>query len=69
MSDNGPQFLSAEFTKVEDEWEFTHMTSSPGYPKSNGRAEAPVKAAKTPVKKSIKENNLEILHCKAMEKA
>ena len=56
MSDNGPQFSAAEFAEFEDEWGFIHLTSSTGYPKSNGRAEAAVKAAKTMIKKSVKEN-------------
>jgi transposase InsO family protein len=38
MSDNGPQFSAATFSKFVDEWGFTHLTSSPYYPQSNGEA-------------------------------
>jgi hypothetical protein len=34
-SDNGPQYLSIEFKKCAQEWNFEHVTSSPKYPKSN----------------------------------
>ena len=40
MSDNGPQYSSREMS------EFTHITSSPHYPQSNGQAERVVKTAK-----------------------
>ena len=52
MSDNGPQFSASEFARFGNEWGFIHLTSSPGYPRSNGRAEAAVKAAKTMMKKA-----------------
>jgi hypothetical protein len=45
VSDNSP-FNSASFAKFAQKWEFRHVTSSPGYPQSNGRAEAAVKTAK-----------------------
>ena len=35
MSDNGPQFLSAEFRTFAESWEFVRTMSSPGYPQSN----------------------------------
>ena len=47
MSDNGPQFSAATFSKFADEWGFTHLTSSPYYPRSNGEAERAVKTAKS----------------------
>ena len=33
-------------------WEFKHITTSPRYPSSNGKAESAVKICKTPLKKS-----------------
>ena len=32
VSDNGPQFSSAEFTKFAKDWGLQHLTSSPRYP-------------------------------------
>ena len=56
MSDNGPQFSAAEFKSFVGEWGIEHKTSSPGYPRSNGKAEAAVKAAKYMMRKAIKDN-------------
>ena len=39
MSDNGPQYVSAEFSRFSQNWGFDHVTSNPGYPQSNGKVE------------------------------
>ena len=44
--DNGPQFSSSEFADCAREWCFTHTTTSPYYPQSNGKAENAVKTIK-----------------------
>ena len=46
MSDNSPQFDSAEFAAFAKEWGFSHITSSPRYPQSNGLADNGVKIMK-----------------------
>ncbi|KAI0240906.1 hypothetical protein LSAT2_005239, partial [Lamellibrachia satsuma] len=54
VSDNGPQFSSREFKKFAHLWKFEHKTSSPMYPRSNGKAEAGVKLAKNTLRKTIR---------------
>jgi hypothetical protein len=55
ISDNGPQFSGVEFRKFAAGWEFEHVTSSPRYPKANGKAESAVKIAKNLCKKALRE--------------
>ena len=50
ISDNGPQYSSQEFSLFAQQWEFKHVTSSPHYPKSNGKAESTVKTCKNLLK-------------------
>ena len=52
-SDNGPCYNSREFAAFSEAWGFEHITSSPGYPQSNGKAESAVKIAKTIMKKAL----------------
>ena len=45
-SDGGPQFAAKEFCDALHRWGVEWPPSSPGYPRSNGHAEASVKAVK-----------------------
>ena len=45
FSDGGLQFTARAFQLFLSRWGIEHITSSPHYPQSNGRAEAAVKAA------------------------
>ena len=49
-SNNGPQFTSTEFKDFVKEYQFTHTTSSPYYPASNGQVERMVKTVKSLLK-------------------
>ena len=51
-SDNGPQYLSAEFAQFASTYGFSHVTSSPRYPQSNGQVERAVQTVKMMMKKS-----------------
>ena len=46
FSDNGPQFASTEFHDFTTKVGTQHVTSSPGYPSSNGQTERSIETAK-----------------------
>ena len=52
VSDNGPPFLSKEFTKFLSGLGIKHTTSSPGYPCSNGFIERHIQMVKNMLSKS-----------------
>lgn len=51
-SDNGPQFNSRKFKDFSKQWNFTHVTSSPKYPHSNGFVERQIQTVKRILKKA-----------------
>ena len=53
ISDNGPQFSSGEFQRFAKQYEFEHVTSSPGYPQSNGKSENAVKTVERIMHKAL----------------
>ena len=56
VTDNGPQFSSAEFKKFAKDYQFTHTTSSPHYSQSMGQTERYVQTVKNLIKKSSDPN-------------
>ena len=51
MTDNGPQYSSAAFREFSHTYGFTHVTSSPLYPQSNGVSERTVQTVKNVLQK------------------
>ena len=43
ISDNSPQFVSTKLSSFVKKWKFEHLTSSPYYTQSNGKAGNAVK--------------------------
>ena len=54
ITDNGPQFIAADYEEFSRDWEFEHQTSSPYHSQSNGKAESAVKIVKNIIKKVTK---------------
>lgn len=54
ISDNGPQYSASEFSRFATDYGFTHVTSSPYYPRANGAAERAIQTVK---KMLTKEND------------
>ena len=52
LSDNATQYTSQHFKDFARQWDFTHVTSSPEFPQSNGLAERAVRSAKELMEKS-----------------
>ena len=52
VSDNGPQFVNAQFAAFATACRFRYVTSLPWYPQSNDKAESAVKICKTLIKKA-----------------
>ena len=52
QSDNGTQFTFWHFSKFSEKWCFSHTTSAPHHPCSNGKAESAVKLAKKILKRA-----------------
>ena len=52
QTDNGPPYSSREFQQFMTSYDTEHVTSSPHYPQSNGKAEYVIKTAKNLPKKS-----------------
>ena len=53
------KFKSKSFNGFSKEWGFQHITSSPRYPQSNGKAEATVKSMKKIIRAAWKRDSLD----------
>ena len=55
ITDNGTNYSSQEFKEFTQAWNINYITTSPHYPKSNGKAESAVKIIKGIISKAKKE--------------
>ena len=55
-TDNGPSYVSKEFTTFLNDCSIRHITSDPMYPQSNGFAESMVKVMRNLITKAIASN-------------
>ena len=51
-SDNGPQFDNEKFRDFANKWSFSHITSLPRFPSSNGKVEEAIQTLKRLILKS-----------------
>ena len=61
VTDNGPQFSGADFAGFAQSWGFEHVTSSPRFAQSNGKAENAVKTIKRLFQKCKIDNTSEFV--------
>ena len=57
ITDNAGQYTSQHFKDFAKQWDFTHTTSSPEFPQSNGLAERAVRSAKQLMEKSHRDGS------------
>ena len=57
ITDNARQYTSQHFKDFAKQWDFTHTTSSPEFPQSNGLAERAVRSAKQLMEKSHRDGS------------
>ena len=57
ITDNAGQYTSQHFKDFAKQWDFTHTTSSPKFPQSNGLAERAVRSAKQLMEKSHRDGS------------
>ena len=53
ISDNGPQYASAEFAKFASDWHFQHIHTSTRNPQRNGKVESAVKICENITRKAL----------------
>lgn len=55
-SDNGPQYASREFKEFTNQLNIEHITSSPGFPRSNGQVERAIQTVKLLMVKAVEDD-------------